>query len=204
MKKPKILFFDVGGVCLSNGWDEKSRRKAAKHFSFAFEEMERRHKPVFGPFEKGKISLNDYLSKILFYKKQPFSRDEFIRFMKAESKAHETTLKLLGPLKRKSGCLLATLNNEPLELNCFRIEKFGLRDYFSFFLSSCFLGVRKPEPEIFERALQLTQCVPEECLFIDDRLENVKAARALGLRTIHLKEVPELAAELKARGIECQ
>lgn len=202
MKKPKFLFFDLGGVCLSNGWDEKSRHRAAEHFSFSFDEMEKRHKPLFFDFEKGKIPLDDYLDKIMFYEKRPFSKEEFIRFIQDESKAHESTIKILAGLKKTNHYILATLNNEPLELNLFRIEKFRLRDYFSLFFSSCFLGARKPDPRIFEMVMQLTQCAPGDSLFIDDRLENAKAAEACGMRAIHLKKVEDLAAEFKTAGIE--
>ena len=200
MKKPKILFFDIGGVCLTNGWGEKSRRRAAEQFSLSFDEMEKRHKPIFGSFENGEVSLENYLEQVIFYEKRAFSKAQFFEFMKGESKPHESTFQILKQLK-KQGHLLAALNNEPLELNLFRIEKFQLQDYFSFFCSSCFLGVRKPDPKIFEKALQLTQCDPQECLFIDDRLENAKAAQSAGMQAIHLKEVQNLAAELKTHGI---
>lgn len=204
MSQLKVLFFDIGGVCLTNGWDEKTRRNAAEHFSLDFGEIEKRHNSLFESFERGETSLNDYLAEVIFYENRPFSRAEFIQFMEGESKPHETTFKILKQLKRKNGCLLAALNNESLELNRYRIEKFGLRDYFTFFFSSCFLGVRKPEVKIFEMALQVTQRNPGECLFIDDREENIRAAKAFGFNAIHLKKVERLAAELEVHGIRME
>jgi len=201
MSQLKVLFFDIGGVCLTDGWDEKTRRNAAEHFSLNFGKMEKRHKPLFKGLERGEILLNDYLAEVVFRENRSFSRAEFIRFMEGESKPHETTLKILKQLKRKSGCLLAALNNESLELNRYRIEKFGLRDYFTFFFSSCFLGARKPEAKIFEIALQVTQRKPSECLFIDDREENIRAAKASGFNAIHLKRVENLSSELVLWGI---
>ena len=122
--------------------------------------------------------------------------------MESESHPHLGTLKLLKRIRRKGDYVLAALNNESLELNRFRIKKFKLNDYFTLFFSSCFLGVRKPESKIFELALQVTQRNPEDCLFIDDRKENVQAAKRLGMRVIHLKNIEDLSSELMALGIK--
>lgn len=196
MSKISALFFDVGGVCLTNGWDEESRGRAVKYFHLDGEEMESRHRLFFEKLDRGEMPLDDYLAKVIFFEKRPFSKEKFIRFMEGESKPYETTLKALRWLKEENRYLLAALNNESLELNRFRIEKFGLRDYFTAFFSSCYLGARKPEARIYEIALEVTQRKPGECLFIDDRQENVKAAQALGMRAIHLKNVEKLTAEL--------
>lgn len=202
--RTKTIFFDVGGVCLTNGWNEEARRKAETLFALDAGEMERRHRPLLEGFERGEISLNEYLDQVIFHKKRPFSRAEFFQFMKDASTPHETTFETLQRLKGESRYLLATLNNESLELNRYRIEEFGLGNYFTVFFSSCFLGVRKPAPRIFQMALQVTQCSAGECLFIDDREENVRAAEALGMRIIWLKEVEKLAEELKAHGISME
>lgn len=83
--------------------------------------------------------------------------------------------------------LLCTLNNESRELNSYRAEKFGLRSRFSAFFTSSYLGVMKPSPRIYEIALEVSHRRPEEVLFVDDREQNVEAAAALGMRTLHFR-----------------
>ncbi len=125
MKKIPVIFFDVGGVCLTNGWDHISRERSTKKFSLDYEEMEKRHKPVFKKFEKGKLSLDQYLNEVVFFKKRNFSREDFTQFMFAQSKPIPATLKILAKLTDEYK--LCTLNNESKELNKFRINKFRTR-----------------------------------------------------------------------------
>ena len=105
-------------------------------------------------------------------------------------------------LARSGKYLMATLNNESLELNLHRIEKFQLRDYFAAFFSSCFLGVKKPERAIYRLASQITQRNPDECLFIDDRVLNLECAQSLGMRTIHFRNAAKLTQELQTHGVK--
>ena len=200
MKKTPVIFFDVGGVCLTDGWDHISREKATKKFSFDYEEMEKRHRLVFKKFEKGKLSLDQYLNEVIFFRKRNFTEEDFTEFMFAQSKPINTTLRILEKLSDKYQ--LFTLNNESKELNKFRINKFGLDRYFDCFFSSCYLGVRKPEPEIFYKALHILHKEPDECLFIDDREENYQSARSFGLNSILLDEPGSLGERLKTFGIE--
>lgn len=198
----RALFFDIGGVCLTNAWEYESRRRAARYFSLDFKELDQRHHHVFGSFECGRISLDDYLAQVVFYKKRKFTKKAFVQFMKNESKPILSTLNLLKELKARGNYLLATVNNESFELNEYRIKKFKLNRYFTNFFSSCFLGVRKPEPRIYQLAMRMTQMKPKEILFIDDRQVNAQAALALGMNVIHLEDVEKLSEELKAYGIK--
>lgn len=202
METITTIFFDIGGVCLTNGWDHISREKAANKFSVDYEKFETKHKSVFKKLEKGKISLDEYLDKVIFFTKRKFSKKEFKDFMFLQSKAHKSTLKLLHQLSLKNKYHLATINNESLELNQYRINKFGLKKYFTNFFSSCYLGTRKPEPEIFLKALQILQKNPEKCLFIDDREENYLSAKSIGLNSIHLENPVELKKKLTEFNIE--
>ena len=202
MKVITTIFFDVGGVCLTNGWDHISREKSTKKFSLDYEEMERRHRPLFKKFEKGKLSLDEYLNEVVFFKERNFSKSDFIEFMHSQSKVFDSTLKLLEKLANKKKYLLATLNNESRELNKYRLNKFNLIKYFNCFFSSCYLGARKPEQEIFYAATHILQKDPEECLFIDDREENYTAATNYGLNTILLNEPANLQVKLEENNIE--
>jgi len=187
---------------LTNAWEYESRRRAARYFSLDFKELDQRHHHVFGSFECGRISLDDYLAQVVFYKKRKFTKKAFVQFMKNESKPILSTLNLLKELKARGNYLLATVNNESFELNEYRIKKFKLNRYFTNFFSSCFLGVRKPEPRIYQLAMRMTQMKPKEILFIDDRQVNAQAALALGMNVIHLEDVEKLSEELKAYGIK--
>jgi len=202
VKEITTIFFDVGGVCLTNGWDQVAREKATKRFSIDYEEMEKRHKPVLKKFEKGKLSIDEYLNKVVFFRKRNFSKKDFIEFMFSQSRAHPSTLAILEKLQINKKYQLATINNESRELNEYRINKFRLYKYFKCFFSSCYLGVRKPEADIFSTVLNIVHKNPGDCLYIDDREENYNSAKNLGLNAILLEEPGSLPARLEEFNIE--
>jgi putative hydrolase of the HAD superfamily len=196
------LFWDVGGVLLNNGWDPAERSRAVERFGLEPEEFEARHERLFDAFETGGIRLEEYLRQTVFYRPRPFSPDEVRRFVFGQSEARPDTLAIAEGLARARRYLMATLNNESLELNVYRIREFGLRDHFSAFYSSCFLGVRKPSAAIFQRALDLTQRDPGECIMIDDRAENLVEPARLGMCTIRFESAAQLREELSRRGVD--
>ena len=202
MAEITALFWDVGGVLLTNGWDRHGRQQAAQKFSLDWEDFEDRHELIAGRFETGRLSLDHYLDRTVFYRERTFDTDVFKAFMFSLSQPIEGTLDVVEKLSQ-SGCyLLATLNNESRQINLHRIEQFDLRKYFSFFMSSCFLGVKKPEDEMFRLALDLTQREPEECLFIDDRELNLECAARLRLRTLHFRNAAQIEADLRNAGLK--
>jgi len=202
MAEIKALFWDVGGVLLTNGWDRHSRQRAAKKFNLDWEDYEDRHELVVGRFETGRLSLDRYLERTIFYRERDFSKDQFREYMFAQSKPIDGTLEVVDRLARSGRYLLGTLNNESRELNLYRIEKFGLRKYFSVFMSSSFLGVKKPEDEMFRLALDLSQLAPEKCIFVDDRQLNLECAERSGLQTLHFKDAAQLDRDLHQAGLE--
>jgi len=196
------IFTDVGGVILSNGWDRHSRRLAAEKFCLDPEDFEDRHELMLHAFEIGQAGLEEYLDRTVFYRTRPFTRDDFKAFIFAQSHAYPDAMVVFTRLAESARYLMATLNNESLELNEFRIRHFRLREFFSIFLTSCYLGVRKPEEKIYRLALQITQRLPEECVFIDDRELNLECARHLGLRVIHYRAPQQLRDDLRQLGVE--
>lgn len=200
--KITALFFDVGGVLLSNGWDHTLREQAAEHFQLDWNEFHERHDLVFHDFETGRISLDHYLECTVFYKERKFTPDAFKTYMFDASDDTAGGLEIVKQLSHTDRYLLATLNNESLELNQHRIEKFKLRDYFSFFISSCYVGLRKPEAPIYRLALNLSQRMPAECVFVDDRALNVERAAELGIHAIQYRSAEQLTAELAKLGVE--
>jgi putative hydrolase of the HAD superfamily len=201
MSEVMVLLFDVGGVVLTNGWDRKSRRLACETFDLDWEDFEDRHEFVSPEFETGNLTMSEYLERTVFYRHREFTETAFVDFMKAQSAPMPESLALLDELAGSNEYLLATLNNESWELNAYRIETFGLRAYFSMFLSSCFLGMKKPDERIYRLALDITQHRPEQCVFIDDRALNLECATALGIGTIHFTNVTALRTSFDELGI---
>jgi putative hydrolase of the HAD superfamily len=190
------LFWDIGGVILTNGWDRGSRKEAANTFHLDWEEFQDRHDLSFPAFDSGQITLNEYLDRTLFYRPRGFTREEFTAFMFAQSNEFPETRAILDKLTTSRKYFVGAINNEPLELNQYRIEAFDLRRNFLVFFSSCYVRSRKPEELIFRVALEVTQRKPEQCLFIDDRLLNLEAPRRLGMNTIHHQNAEQLRSEL--------
>ncbi len=201
MAEITTLFFDVGGVLGSNGWDRHARRHCVESFGLDWEEYQDRHEFVANAFETGEMTIDQYLDRTVFYRERRFGRDEFIEAMKAESQPDPGALALVGALARTGRYLLATLNNESRELNRHRVELFGLRRYFSVFLTSGYLGVKKPDERIYRLALEITQRAPQECVFVDDRSLNLECAELLGMTGIRFESVSQLETELAGLGV---
>jgi putative hydrolase of the HAD superfamily len=196
------LFWDIGGVILTNGWDRGSRKDAANAFHLDWDEFQDRHDLSFPAFDSGQITLNEYLDRTLFYRPRGFTREEFTAFMFAQSKEYPETRAILDTLTSSGKYFVGAINNEPLELNQYRIEAFDLRRNFLVFFSSCYVRYRKPEEMIFRVALEVTQRRPEQCLFIDDRPLNLESPRRLGMNTIHHQNAAQLRLELRNYGVE--
>lgn len=201
MREVTALFWDVGGVILSNGWDHEERTAATKHFGIEPESFEERHSLVVESFERGELSLDAYLQATVFYVPRPFTQEEFKEFFFSLSTENSGTRQLLDELTEAGRYLLGTLNNESAELNAYRIRRFQLTRNFKVFFSSCYLGVRKPDADIYRRALDISQRNPEECIFIDDRELNLECAGHLGIRTVHFQNPQQLAKDLMHQGV---
>ena len=196
------MFWDIGGVILTNGWGRSSRLEAAKVFGLDWEEFVDRHDLCFPALDAGLITLNEYLDRTLFYRPRPFTREEFTVFIFAQSKEFPETRAILDEVTQSKKYFIGSINNEPLELNQYRIDVFDLRRNFDVFFSSCYVRSRKPEETIFRIALEVSQRPPEKCLFIDDRALNLEAPRRLGMHVIHYKNAQDLRSELRKHRVE--
>jgi putative hydrolase of the HAD superfamily len=201
MPEVTALFWDVGGVILSNGWDRPARAAAARKFGLDWEEFQDRHDLASPAFEMGQITLDTYLQRTVFYRKRDFTREEFLNFMFAQSEEFPESRAVLSELAASGRYLLCTINNEAIELNEHRIKQFHLRREFKAFFSSCYVGIRKPDEGIYRLTLEVTQRLPAECLFIDDRTLNLESAQQLGIDTIHYQNAAQLRQDLKAKGV---
>ncbi len=200
MIEPEVLFFDVGGVVLTNGWDMGSRKRAIATFGLD-DGFEARHKAVAHELDCGQLTLDDYLAQVVFDRPRAFDRDAFVAFMKSQSQPFSGVLEILGELAAGGRYLIAALNNESFELNHYRIDRFLLHRYFDVFFSSCYLGLAKPDLAIYRRALDVVQRPAAACVFVDDRPENVAPAKVLGLRTIVHPGADGLRAALRDVGV---
>lgn len=196
------LFFDLGGVCLSNGWDREQRRVVTADFGLDYDTFDRRHRQVVDTLERGQLTLREYLEWTIFYEARPFTIDEVTNEIMQLSTPFPETLDLVGALRRSGNYLLATINNESRELNEYRIEKFNLRGLFTAFFTSCYFGLLKPQPDHYRRALDITRCPADQCLYIDDRPMNVEVARILGMHAIQFVDATQLEADLRAAGLQ--
>jgi putative hydrolase of the HAD superfamily len=197
-----VILFDVGGVLLTNGWDHRERAAAMEYFHLDLAAFEARHLAPNDALERGVIPLKAYLDTTVFYEPRSFSYDEFLAFMLTQSKLlADGALGILAELAESNVCLLGALNNEARETNEYRFEKFGLRKYFKVAMSSCYVGLRKPDLAIYRRALDILCRPAERILFIDDRQENVASARVAGMQTIRFEGADQLRRELVSLGV---
>ncbi len=195
--KIKTLFLDIGGVLLSNGWDHNSRKKAINYFKLDGVEMNERHHLTFDTFEEGKLTLNEYLKRVVFYEPRKFSEDDFIKFMFRQSVAHKDSLVFFKEFKKKHNVRVIAISNEGRELNNYRIQKFKLHELFDAFVSSSYVHYRKPDVDIFRMASDISQTDPAHSLYIDDRLMFVEVAQTLGMHGLHYKGLDEAKKQLK-------
>lgn len=184
VSKIKVIFMDIGGVLLTNGWGHESREEAAKVFGFDYDEMNILHNFIYDVFEIDSISLDEYLNTILFHKARDFTKEEFKNFMFAQSVELPQMLEWAKNWKRQTDLPVFALSNENRDLNDFRIQTFKLHELFDGFFSSCYLKIRKPDPRIFNRAMEIAQVKPDECIYFDDRPMLVNAAKKLGMNAI--------------------
>ena len=196
------LFLDIGGVLLTNGWDRYMRRDAAEKFGLDLEDLNDRHKMSFDTYEEGKLNLDTYLNQVVFHKERPFTREDFKEFMFAQSKPKVEMINLVSALKWKHQLKTAAISNEGRELTVHRIKKFDLGAFIDFFVSSCFVHFRKPDPDMYNIALDISQADPARSVYIDDRALFVEIAQGMGIHGIHHTDVESTRKRLMELGLE--
>jgi putative hydrolase of the HAD superfamily len=205
MTKPSrinTLFLDIGGVLLTNGWDRNARARAAEKFHLDRDEFSERHHMTFDTYEEGKLSLDEYLNRVVFYQPQPFTVQDFKKFMFVQSQPIEAMIMLVRGLKNHYGLKTVVVSNEGRELNEYRIKEFRLYEFIDAFISSCFVHFRKPDEDIYRIALDISQVRPEKAAYLDDRKMFVEVAQSLGIQGIHHTGYESTVAMLKDMGLE--
>jgi putative hydrolase of the HAD superfamily len=195
------LFLDVGGVLGTNGWDRQARERAAKQFNLDRAEVDERHHLTFDTYEEGKLSLDEYLARTIFYEPRPFQRDEFKAFMFAQSEPYPQVIELIRKLKARYGLKVAVVSNEGRELMTHRIPAFGLVEFVDFFIVSSFVHFRKPDADIYRIALDIAQVPPSQVAYLEDRPMFVDIARGLGIHGIQHVSYESTVAALAEVGL---
>lgn len=190
----ELIFTDIGGVLLTNGWDREARKRAIQHFSLDYDEFEERHRQVVDDLERGILTLESYMRHVVFSSPRFFGVHDFQEFMFSCSQPYHDMLMLLPELKKKAGCKIAALSNEGKELACYRIQKFLLKDFIDYFIVSSFIGTAKPDERIFTLALDVSACRPANILYIDDRAEHIEVGKRMGFHTILHRNCAETQA----------
>jgi putative hydrolase of the HAD superfamily len=201
IEKITWVFLDIGGVLLTDGWDSRARKRAAKTFELNWAEMEERHLLIFDTYEAGRITLEEYLGRVVFYKKRPFTLAQFRRFMFAQSKPYPEMIELVAQLKGRLGLKIAVVSNEARELNAHRIRTFQLSTFVDFFVSSCFVHIRKPDADIFRLALDLAQVSAGQVVYLENTRMFVEIAEGLGIRSILHRDYASTRAKLASFGL---
>jgi putative hydrolase of the HAD superfamily len=196
------LFLDVGGVLLTNGWDYHARKRAATNFKLEWVEMESRHRLNFATYEEGKLTLEEYLSRTVFYEERPFTRDTFRDFMYAQSQPYPETIALICKLKTKYGLKIVVVSNEARELNSHRIQKFKLNEFVDCFISSCFVHLRKPDIDIFRLAMDIAQTPAEQIVYIENTPMFVQIAESLRIQSILHTDYKSTCTQLASFGLQ--
>lgn len=193
---------DIGGVLLSDGWDHPARKRAVKKFKPEAVEMEARHQMVFDTYEEGKLTENEYLDHVVFFRSRPFTRGEFRKFMFAQSTSYPDMLTLVRELKTKYRLKVIVVSNEARVLNDYRIQKFRLDDIVDAYVSSCYVHLRKPDADIFRLALDVAHTPAQQVGYVENTPMFVEIANGLGIRSVFHTDYSSTRAKLASLGLQ--
>jgi len=204
MRKIKTLFLDIGGVLLTNGWDKATRAGAVNHFKLSADQTQERHHLVFDTFELGKMTMDAYLDYVVFYEVKPFTKDQFVRYMREQSLPIENSIPFFKEIKSRYDLQVIAISNEPRELNDYRVRHFKLMELFDAVISSSFVHLRKPDSAIFKLAIDISQCDADNSLYIDDRKLFVEIAKSAGVHGIDFTDLAEAKIKLEDFGLSLE
>ena len=196
------LFLDIGGVLLTDGWSHDASKMAAKKFRMNLEELNKRHTEAIDIYEVGKLTLKEFLNWVVFYEKRSFTQNQFRKFMFAQSKPYPEMIALIRRLKLQYGLKIVVVSNEGREFNEFRIHKFKLDEFVDYFISSCYVGLRKPDADIFRVALDIVRVHPNQVIYIDNTPMFVQIAECLGIQSILHTDYKTTFAKLASFGLK--
>ncbi len=197
----RTLFVDIGGVLLSDGWDHRARGRAVKKFKLESAEMEIRHQMTFDTYEEDRLTEDEYLNHVVFFRRRRFTRTEFRKFMFAQSTPYPKMLALVRELKAKYELKIVAVSNEARVLNEYRIQKFRLDEIVDAYISSCHVHLRKPDADIFRLALDVAHTPAQQVAYVENTPMFVEIATSLGIRSVLHTDYRTTCAKLALFGL---
>ena len=195
------VLIDIGGVLLSDGWNHITRRVVTDHFHLDYDEVDKRHQTNVAIYEEGKLSIGEYLSRVVFFEERAFSPAEFQQFMFDQSAPYLEMISFVKQLKAQYGLKIVVLSNEAREMNAHRVAKFGLNTFVDAFISSCLVHLRKPDEAIFRLAVDVVVTRPEQIVYIENTPLFVEIMEGMGVRSILHRDWESTAATLAEMGL---
>lgn len=192
-------------MILTNGWDRTQRSRVLEPLGVDLQAYEIAHERENWFWERGLMSAREFFRRTVFEPNPQLTLSFYDLWQQVcgqSALAYPETFALLQQLRGLPELRLATLNNESRELNEYRLDAFGLRGCFDFFLCSGYLGAMKPDPPIFRTAVEISGRPAGTSLFVDDKEENCTAARHAGMQSIQFTSAAELRTELRGLGIQ--
>jgi putative hydrolase of the HAD superfamily len=155
--------------------------------------------PLF-ELERGEISEADFLDR-LAESLEPFlgHRPALHRFKEIYFEALEPNTPMIELMRelQASGKRMAMLTNNVREWEPLWRSMLPVDEIFELVVDSAFVGLRKPEPEIYELTLERFGMPAETCLFVDDLAHNCEGARAAGMSAVHFRDNEQAIAEIR-------
>lgn len=203
-RDPEIrkIFWDVGGVILTNGWDEDQRARVLTGLGVDVAEYESRHEAANYYWERGLSTAREFFAQTVFYQPRAFTFEELWRDLCAENHVlNPECYEILDALAGSGRYRLATLNNESRELNEYRLDAFDLRRRFEYFICSGYVHEMKPLPGIYQAAIDISGFRGEQAVFIDDKEENCAVATSFNMKAIRFESPAQLRGMLEELGV---
>lgn len=197
MTKIEFIFFDLGGVLVrwQNSW---LLHEISKKFGLSEEKLTKEFENSVQDFSSGKIQEIKFWrligKRIHSSELQNLKRSLFYSIFKKRAKPNHSVLSLSKKLKKKGFGIGILSNTEPATYSI--IEEWKLIDHFDYTFLSYKIGLSKPDRKIYEYVLEKLPFKKDQVLFIDDTLDNVKSAKAVGIRTLQYSTLNKLLEDL--------
>ena len=198
----KVIIFDVGGVLYKKNYNGYYRQ-SFDHFSKQLKISKGAVRKAFLASDykamTGKENAEEFVKRVSMFLGKELVFADFLSFLNNRPKNMDSRMLLLAK-KLKKNYKVIVLSDDIKDASKPMRKK--LRMYFHKLYFSCDLGVRKPNKKIFKIAINKLHTKPDECLFIDDKPENVKAAKSIGIHAMQFENYNKLLKDLKNHGVK--
>lgn len=195
----KLILFDLGGVVFTNGTKKFVADMGARYNLPLAEITDVIDGDLGTKYREGEITRNEFWQQLLSRLNLKQNADELEAEWIGDYALIVGTKDIILRLKDKYKVMYLSDNVKERadKLN----KQFGFMDWFSGGIFSHEVGVRKPDPKIYQYALDKAGCKPEETIFIDDKAVNLEPARAMGITPLLFASPEQLETELAKLGL---